>query len=455
MSQGLVTLRVARAPVAPAGGKTVYIETYGCQMNVADTDLMTGLLGERGYRTCASAAEADVILLNTCAVREKAEERVLARAAELAVWKRRRPGTVLGITGCMAEHLREKLLAVAPYVDVVAGPDSYRRLASLVEAAVDSDDPLLDVRLDRQETYEGLGTAAGGDGVSGFVTIQRGCDKFCAFCIVPFTRGRERAAAPREVLRQVRDLAAAGYKEVTLLGQTVNSYRHEEARFSDLLRAVAGVDGIERIRFTSPYPVDFTDDVIAAIAEEPKVCKHVHLPLQSASDQVLTRMKRGYTYSDYLGVVAALRRAMPDVALTTDILVGFSGETEEDHGETLAAMGAIRFDAAFTFAYSQREGTFAEKRLPDDVAPAEKNRRLAEVIRLQERISGEIQAEQVGRTVRVLVHGPSKRSEAELLGRTDGYKAVIVPRGDRGPGDLLEVRIERSTRATLFGLPVA
>src|SRR5262249_3234663 len=245
-------------------------------------------------------------LLNTCAVREKAEERVLARAAELAAWKRRRPGVVRGITGCMAEHLREKLLERAPYVDVVAGPDAYRRLPSLVEAAEDADDPLVDVRLDRNETYEGLGTAAGGDGVSGFVTIQRGCDKFCTFCVVPYTRGRERGTPPREVLRQVRALADAGYKEVTLLGPTVNSYRHADARFSDLLRAVASVDGIERVRFTSPYPIDFTDDVIAAIAEEPKVCKHVHLPLQTASDAVLARMKRGYSFADYVGVVAAL-----------------------------------------------------------------------------------------------------------------------------------------------------
>jgi tRNA-2-methylthio-N6-dimethylallyladenosine synthase len=449
MSDGLVNIRVSR-PAAPAGAKAVYVETYGCQMNVADTDLMIGLLGERGFRTCASAADADVILINTCAVREKAEERVLARAAELAAWKKRRPGVVLGITGCMAEHLREKLLERAPFVDVVAGPDAYRRLPSLVEAAFDADDPLVDVRLDRYETYDGLGTAAGGDGVSGFVTIQRGCDKFCTFCVVPYTRGRERGTAPREVLRQVRGLADAGYREVTLLGQTVNSYRHDEAGFADLLRAVARVDGIERVRFTSPYPVDFTDDVIAAIAEEPKVCKHVHLPLQSASDAVLARMKRGYSFADYVGVVAALRRAAPEVALTTDILVGFSGETIADHEATLAAMRGLRFDAAFTFAYSERAGTYADKRLADDVAPAEKNRRLGEVIRLQETISAEVHAAHVGRTFRVLCHAPSKRNAAELLGRTDGFKAVILPRGDRRPGDLVDVTIRRATSATLF-----
>jgi tRNA-2-methylthio-N6-dimethylallyladenosine synthase len=455
MPDGLVNIRLSSppAPESPAPKKAVYVETYGCQMNVADTNLMVGLLRDHGFRTCENAADADVILINTCAVREKAEERVLARAAELAAWKRRRPGVVLGITGCMAEHLREKLLERAPYVDVVAGPDAYRRLPSLVDAADETDDPLVDVRLDRNETYEGLGTAAGGDGVSGFVTIQRGCDKFCTFCVVPYTRGRERGTPPREVLRQVRALADAGYKEVTLLGQTVNSYRHEEARFSDLLRAVAAVDGIERVRFTSPYPVDFTDDVIAAIADEPKVCKHVHLPLQTASDAVLARMKRGYDFDDYTAVVAALRQAAPDIALTTDILVGFSGETPADHEATLAAMRELRFDAAFTFAYSERSGTFAEKRLPDDVRPEEKTRRLAEVIRLQERISAEVNAAQVGRTLRVMLHAPSRRNAAELLGRTDGFKAVIVPGGERRPGDLVDVHIQRSTSATLFGTP--
>src|SRR5262249_37134382 len=379
----------------PARAKAVYVETYGCQMNVADTDLMIGLLAERGFRACASAADADVILINTCAVREKAEERVLARAAELAAWKKRRPGVILGITGCMAEHLREKLLERAPFVDVIAGPDAYRRLPSLVEAAADAADPLLDVRLDRHETYEGLGTAAGGDGVSGFVTIQRGCDKFCTFCVVPLTRGRERATPPREVLRQVRALAAAGYREVTLLGQTVNSYRHEEARFSDLLRAIAAVDGIRRIRFTSPYPIDFTADVIAAIAEQPKLQKHVHLPVQSGSDEVLARMKRGYDVATSLRIVEALRAAVPDIAITTDILVGFSGETDADQAATLALMEKVRFDAAFTFAYSERDGTHAARRLPDDIPDALKKARLAEAIALQEKTSAAVMAEQV------------------------------------------------------------
>ena len=450
MSEVLVPLRVRARATAPDAPR-LYVETYGCQMNEADSDLIAGLFAERGYVATTAPGDADVILLNTCAVREKAEERIYARAAELRVHKDARRGVVLAVAGCMAEHLQERLLERAPYVDVLAGPDSYRRLADLVQRAKDEQDPLVDVRLDRHETYDGLDPAIGGNGVSGFVTIQRGCDKFCTFCVVPFTRGRERGTAPREVLRQVRALAEAGYKEVTLLGQTVNSYRHEEARFSDLLRAVAQTDGIERVRFTSPYPIDFSDDVIAALAEEPKVAKHVHLPLQSASDDVLARMKRGYTFADFTRIVDALRAACPEIAMTTDLMVGFCGETETDHQATLAAMRQLRFDAAFTFAYSEREGTQAHKKIVDDISAAEKQRRLAEVIRAQETISTEKNAAQVGRLARVLLHGASKRSQAQLIGRTDGFKAVIVPRGDLSPGDLVDVRIERSTSATLFG----
>jgi tRNA-2-methylthio-N6-dimethylallyladenosine synthase len=458
VSERLVQLRSARPPSAEAApaGPRVYIETYGCQMNVADTDLMRGLLGAGGYAVADAAGDADVILLNTCAVREKAEERVLARAAELKVHKRRRAGVILGITGCMAEHLREKLLERAPWVDLVAGPDSYRRLPALVDEARGAGaGPVVDVQLDRGETYSGLDTAPGGDGVSGFVTIQRGCDKFCTFCVVPFTRGRERGTPPREILRQVRALAAAGYREVTLLGQTVNSYRHEEAGFADLLGAVAAVEGIARVRFTSPYPVDFSAEVIAAIAREPKIARHVHLPLQSASDAVLERMRRGYRFDEFVAIVAALRAAVPAIAITTDVLVGFSGETDADHAATLAAMRAIGFDAAFTFAYSEREGTHAARRLLDDVPDEVKKARLTEVIALQEEISARANAAYVGRVEEVLIHGESKRRKDELVGRTSTFKAVVLPRGARQPGEVVAVAIERATSATLFGRVVA
>ena len=437
-------VRVAPAPGAPK----VYVETYGCQMNVADSDLIGSVLAGAGYATTEAADQADVILVNTCAVREKAEDRVLARASELGALKKKRPGTVLAIVGCMAEHLKEGLADKAPAVDVIAGPDSYRRMPELIAAAREARQ--VDVKLDKAETYDGLSGAIGGDGVSGFVTIQRGCDKFCTFCVVPFTRGRERGAPPREVLRQVRELADAGYREVTLLGQTVNSYAFEGVTFAELLRAVAKVDGIERIRFTSPYPVDFTADVIAAIAEEPKVCKYVHLPVQSGSDVVLERMRRGYTVDDYRTIVANLRRAMPHIALSTDILTGFSGETEDDHQQTLALMREIRFDSAFMFAYSERDLTFAAKKLPDDIAPAIKQRRLSEIVQLQEKISAEVFAAHVGRAERVLVTGPSKRDPNQLVGRSDGFKSVILPAGVGAVGELVDVTIARATMATLF-----
>jgi len=458
MSERLVSLGKrpeARAPrPAPApGAPTVYVETYGCQMNVADSDLIGSVLADAGYARCDRAEDSDVIVVNTCAVREKAEDRVIARAAELGAIKRRRPNAVLAIVGCMAEHLKEGLAERAPAVDVIAGPDSYRRMPEMLRAARLAGahaHPLVDIKLDKAETYDGLSGAVGGDGVSGFVTIQRGCDKFCTFCVVPFTRGRERGAAPREILRQVRELVDAGYREVTLLGQTVNSYRWEDVTFAQLLRAVAAIDGLERVRFTSPYPVDFTADVIAAIADEPKVCKYVHLPVQSGSDAVLARMKRGYTVDNYRAIVHALRAAMPEIALSTDLLTGFSGETEDDHAQTLALMRELRFDSAFMFAYSERDLTAAAKKLPDDISVATKKRRLADIVALQEQISAEVFAAQIGKRERVLVTGPSKRDPDQLIGRTDGFKSVILPAGVGEVGGLVDVEIKRATMATLF-----
>ncbi|HET6150630.1 MAG TPA: tRNA (N6-isopentenyl adenosine(37)-C2)-methylthiotransferase MiaB [Polyangia bacterium] len=448
----------ASGPVADAApARLAYVETYGCQMNVADTEMVLGLLHGAGYGRTDDPACADLILLNTCAVREKAEERVYARASMLAAHKAR-PGVVLGITGCMAEHLKGAVQEQAPYVDLVVGPDGYRRLLEHVESARGGR-PVEDTRLDRFETYEGLDPARAmstSGGVTGHITIQRGCDKFCTFCVVPYTRGRERGTPPREVLRQARAMAAAGYKEVQLLGQTVNSYRHQEVSFADLLRAVATVDGLERIRFTSPYPLDFSPAVIAAMADTPRVCKHVHLPLQTASDTVLARMRRGYDYADFRRLVAALRAAMPAIAITTDILVGFCDETEEEFQAILRAQQELRFDGAFMFAYSERAGTFAARRMPDTVPEAIKQRRLAEVIALQKQISTEIMAAQVGKRERVLVEHPSKRSAGEMLARTDGFRAVVIPAGPGAqPGALLDVVIERATSATLFGTPWA
>jgi tRNA-2-methylthio-N6-dimethylallyladenosine synthase len=456
----LVQLRTPRA-AAPAssevsapGARLAYVETYGCQMNVADTEMVLGMLHAAGYGRTEDPARADLILLNTCAVREKAEERVFARASELAPHKARR-GAVLGITGCMAEHLKGAIRERAPYVDLVIGPDGYRRLVAHVEEAR-AGRAVDDTRLDRHETYEGLDPSRDmTGGVTGHITIQRGCDKFCTFCVVPYTRGRERGTPPREVLRQARAMAAAGYKEVQLLGQTVNSYRHEDVGFGDLLRAVATVEGIERIRFTSPYPLDFSADVIAAMTETDKVCKHVHLPLQTASDTVLARMKRGYDFATYRELVAALRAAMPAIAITTDLMVGFCDETEEEFAEILRAQAELRFDAAFMFAYSEREGTTAARKMPDTVPEDVKSRRLADVIALQKRITGEVLQAQVGRRARVLVQHVSKRSAAEYLARTDEFRPVIVPAAPGvEPGAFLDVTIARATSATLFGTPI-
>ena len=442
------------APAGVSPSRLAYVETYGCQMNVADTEMVLGMLAAAGYGRTEDPARADLILLNTCAVREKAEERVFARASELAQHKAR-GGAVLGITGCMAEHLKGAIRERAPYVDLVVGPDGYRRLVGHVEEAR-AGRAALDTRLDRYETYEGLDPSREmTGGVTGHITIQRGCDKFCTFCVVPYTRGRERGTPPREVLRQARAMAAAGYKEVQLLGQTVNSYRHEDVGFGDLLRAVAQVDGLERIRFTSPYPLDFSEDVIAAMAETPKVCKHVHLPLQSASDSMLARMKRGYDFATFRGLVGSLRAAMPRIAISTDLMVGFCDETEDEHAETLRALEELRLDSAFMFAYSEREGTLAARKMPDTIAPEVKARRLAEVITLQKRITGEILSAQVGRRERVLVEHVSKRSNAELLARTDAFRAVIVPAGPGvDPGSFVDVTITRATSATLFGTRV-
>src|SRR6267142_1054582 len=333
--------------------RSFYIETYGCQMNVADSELMLGRLGQAGYRRVERAEEADVILVNTCANREHAEQRIYGRLGELTRHKLRRPGVVLGVAGCMAQHLRAKLIERVPQVDLVVGPDGYRRLPELIDEA--REEPTLSVRLSRVETYGDLAPARA-DGVRAWVSIMRGCDKFCAFCIVPYVRGRERSLPADEVIRQVEHAAAEGFKEVVFLGQTVNAYRHEDVDFAELLRRADRVPGIERIRFTSPHPADMTDEAVDAIATCAKVCPQVHLPLQSASDAVLDRMRRTYTIAQYDTLVAKLRAAIPGLALTTDIIVGFPGETAGDFEATRSAMRRIRYDGAFVFKYSPRLG---------------------------------------------------------------------------------------------------
>ncbi len=436
---------------SPAGHR-VFIETYGCQMNVADSELMGGILKQQGYSAAAEMGEADVILVNTCAVREKAEERVFGRLSQLLQYKHDNPNLVLGVTGCMAEHLKEKIVERAPYVDIVIGPDAYRRLPDLVGQQLDdAHDPAIDVKLDKTETYEGL-TPERAAGTSGWITVQRGCDKFCTFCIVPFVRGRERGVAPREILRQARTLAERGYREVTLLGQTVNSYRYEDSDFADLLEALVLIDGIDRIRFTSPYPIDFTPKLIETMARHKKICKYLHLPVQSGSNTVLKRMRRGYTREEYDQLVLDIRAAMPDVAISTDIIVGFPGETEEDFQKTCELIRSTRYDFAYLFKYSERSNTYAARKLDDDIPEDLKNDRLRHVIELQESISAEVFKGFIGRTVEVMIEGPSKKDPADWCGRTDDFKTAVFPyREGLEQGQLATVEITDCTSHTLLG----
>src|SRR5438309_7636017 len=367
--------RLRRYESPPPSMPTVYVETYGCQMNVADTELMLGHRSAHGYTRTAAAEAADVILLNTCAIREHAGARVLGRLGGLARHKRRRPDVRLGVTGCMAQHLRERLAERAPWVDVLVGPDGYRRLPELLRGG--DGDPHVALRLDPSETYADLPVAREG-GVRAWVTAMRGCDKFCTFCIVPYVRGRERSVPLDALLEQVRELAAQGYKEVVYLGQTVNAYHDGDCDFSDLLRRTAAIEGIERIRFTSPHPSDMSERVIEAMATCPKVAPYLHLPLQAASNRVLERMERGYTVEQYAALVERLRAAVPGLALSTDIIVGFPGEEEADFRATYDFMAEIRYDSAFMFKYSAREGTKAYK-WGETLSEEEKGKRLQEI----------------------------------------------------------------------------
>jgi tRNA-2-methylthio-N6-dimethylallyladenosine synthase len=424
----------------------VYLETYGCQMNIADSQTVTAILRRAGYLTTDNPADADVILVNTCAIREHAEDRVLGRLSDLARLKSSRAGRKLGLLGCMAQHNRAALIKKAPWLDLVAGPDSYRRLPELLAAA--NFDPAVDVRLDRSETYGDLSPEYE-NGVRAYVTAMRGCDKFCSFCVVPYVRGRERSVPAGDILREARQLAASGVKEIVLLGQTVNAYRYNQIGFGQLLRMVSGVDGIERIRFTSPHPSDMTSELIDAMAEEPKVQPYIHLPVQSGSDRILTAMGRGYTLDEYLGLVERLRRAIRNLALSTDIIVGFHGEDEQDFAATLEMMRVVRYDSAFMFKYSVREHTRAFK-LGDTVSDLEKRRRLSELIALQERISLGRNLALVGSEFPVLVEGPARRGDSMLVGKTPQFKTALFPEAPSiRTGDTVRVRVASATAHSL------
>lgn len=435
-------------PVVPVMGRRVYIETYGCQMNVSDTELMMGVLKQAGYQNASAPEEADVIVLNTCAIREHAEERVIGRLSQLSSLKQQRPDMIMGVSGCMAKHLSESLMEQAPYVDLVVGPDSYRRLPELIAEA--GGDSALDVRLDRDEGYMGLDPLRQ-DGTNAWITIMRGCDKFCTFCIVPYVRGRERSVAASEIVRQVQVAAQEGFQEVTLLGQTVNSYTDGTHDFADLLQMVADVDGIKRVRFTSPHPSDFSDKVIDTMANNKKICRFIHLPVQSGSDDVLQVMKRTYSVDEFYTLVDKLRSAMPGLCLSTDVIAGFPGETEADFEATLDLMRTVRFDSAFMFKYSERKGTAAFRELPDTVSEEEKVRRLEAIISLQNSISIEINQAYIGRVESVLIQGDARKGEGMAIGKTDGFKTVVFPREDFSDNTFANVEITQSTLRTLTG----
>ena len=429
--------------------KLVYLETYGCQMNVADSELMLGVLAAQGYGRTETPEHADVMLVNTCAVRDNAELRVIGRVGELM--RHKRPGSVLGVVGCMAQRLGPLLLEKVPRVDLVVGPDAYRNLPELIGHAV-SGSRSADTEFRSWEHYEDV-PAVRVPGPTQFVTVQRGCDYKCTFCIVPYTRGPERSRKLDEVVREVHELAAAGTSEVTLLGQTVNSYHDGSHDFAALLRAVGAVDGIRRLRFTSPYPTDFTDPVIEAMATTPAVCEHVHLPAQSGSNTVLRRMLRRYTRDAYLEVVARLRQAVPGITLSTDLIVGFPGETEAQFAETVSLVREAEFDDAYTFCYSVRDGTPAVKlpdHLPEEVA-AERLQRLIEVVRAQAR--GRNMA-RVGSVHEVLVERPAKRGTL-LLGRTRGNNLVLLELPAEAIGQYHQVRLTGTTGSTFTGAILA
>ena len=437
-------------------GRKLFIETYGCQMNVGDTEIVVSLMQREGYVYTDRIGEADVILINTCSIRDNAEQRIWGRLAEMKRYRRANPGLVVGVIGCMAERLREKLVEGPAGVDVVAGPDAYRDLPRLVREA-EAGGKGVNVLLSTEETYAEIAPVRlDRNGVSAFVAIMRGCDNFCSYCVVPYTRGRERSRDAETIVAEARSLFENGYREVTLLGQNVNSYRFEKptgeiVTFPMLLRTVAEVAPGVRIRFTTSHPKDMSDETLEVIAQVPNVCKHIHLPVQSGSSRILKLMNRKYTREWYLDRVDAIHRIVPDCGLSTDIFSGFHSETEEDHQLSLSLMEKCAYDSAFMFKYSERPGTYASKHLPDDVPEEVKIRRLNEIIALQNRLSAESNARCIGKTYEVLVEGVSKRSREQLVGRTEQNRVVVFDRGTHRIGDFVMVKITEASSATLKG----
>ena len=435
--------------------KKLFIETYGCQMNVADSEVIASVMKMTGYSVAETLEEADAVFLNTCSIRENAEQKIFNRLEFFHSMKKKKKHLIVGVLGCMAERVKDDLIA-NHHVDIVVGPDAYLSLPDLM-AAVEAGEKAINVELSTTETYRDvIPSRICGNHISGFVSIMRGCNNFCTYCIVPYTRGRERSRDVESILNEVADLVAKGYKEVTLLGQNVNSYRFEKpdgevVTFPMLLRMVAEAAPGMRVRFTTSHPKDMSDETLEVIAQMPNVCKHIHLPVQSGSSRILKLMNRKYTREWYLERVAAIRRIIPDCGLTTDIFSGFHSETEEDHALSLSLMEECAYDAAFMFKYSERPGTYASKHLADDIPEEVKVRRLNEIIALQNRLSAEANQRCIGKTYEVLVEGVSKRSKDQLFGRTEQNRVVVFNRGTHRTGDFVRVRITEASSATLKG----
>ncbi len=435
--------------------KKIYIETYGCQMNVGDSEVIFSILGKEGYERTESMDEADVILANTCSVRDNAEQRIWGRIEVFHKQKEKRGGVVVGIVGCMAERLKDKLLDTHK-VDLVAGPDSYRTLPALLRD-IAPDKPQINVMLSHEETYADIvPVRTDRNGVSAFISIMRGCNNVCSYCVVPYTRGAERSRDPKTIVDEARDVFSKGYKEVTLLGQNVDSYNWnpedgQGCDFPDLLEMVAGISPELRVRFATNHPKDISDKLIDTMAKYANICEHVHLPVQSGSDRLLEKMRRRYTSRWYLDRVARIREVMPGCGITTDVIAGFCSETEEDHRQTLELFRKVGFDYAYMFYYSERPGTLAARHYPDDVPPDVKTRRLNEIIALQNELSLKSNRNDIGKVFRVLVEGPSKKNPEELCGRSGSNKMCVFPGGGHKAGDYVDVEVVSCTSATLIG----
>jgi tRNA-2-methylthio-N6-dimethylallyladenosine synthase len=434
--------------------KKLYIETYGCQMNVADSEVVAAVLADKGYSLTTDNKNADIILLNTCSVRDNAEQRIWGRLNLFNSYKKKNKELVIGMIGCMAERLANELIE-KKVVDIVAGPDAYRDLPYLIDKAKAGEEAI-NVDLTTSETYDNLiPYRISNDSISGYVSITRGCNNFCTYCIVPYTRGRERSRDYSDILNEVADLERKGYKEVTLLGQNVNSYKCESenkiVRFPDLLKMVADSQPNMRIRFTTSHPKDLTDKLIKTIAETPNICNHIHLPFQSGSSRILNLMNRKYDRDWYIKRIETIRKFIPDCGLSTDVFCGFCSETEEDFLETLSLMEYVKFDSAFMFKYSERPGTYAAKNLPDDVPEDVKSERLERIIKQQNNISLNSNKKDIGKTFQVLIEGTSKKSNVELFGRTQQNKVVVFPALGYNIGEYVNVLVERCTQTTLIG----